>query len=445
MFSTHRRALALPLAIIAGLLLAATLPAAQRPAFTNVPYANVPRAWGQTYVPKSKAPAKEIVAVKTRGLSPAEMIALTCLQGLVAREQPRLFLIRGAEDQFWLDEHRRRGVITEWINETNWPVLFSRFQDRIKGAVIPDTNLYRGTLVAANVAACRDLIVASPEIATRLHLPVVMDLRGRFARYADAVRWLWTTYRSDFNPCLCDFRQPELMAHATFDYSYEWRAFMFWPAGQKDAEFPGADPASERMAIERVLADMPPGGVSVGFPAGTAGTGVGEPPGVRLLSDYGKALVCNNHMANCSFYSGVAAPALKQPVQPAAPRLDTSKVYIALVLSDGDNQILWPGFFRRYFEHRRFGSFPLAFGMGPAIRELQPVIAQWYFEHATPQTEFICDVSGAGYMQPDHFAAAYADPQRVWADFLSWTSRLMQGVGERSIRTVGGTDANIAR
>ena len=75
---------------------------------------------------------------------------------------------------------------------------------------------------------------------------------------------------------------------------------------------------------------------------------------------------------------------------------------------------------------------PLAFGMGPAIRELQPGLAQWYFEHATPTTEFIADVSGAGYMQPDHFAEAYVDREKVWTGFLQWTHRLMESLNARA-------------
>ena len=29
---------------------------------------------------------------------------------------------------------------------------------------------------------------------------------------------------------------------------------------------------------------------------------------------------------------------------------------------------------------------------------MMPAVAQWYYEHASPQTEFIADVSGAAYI-----------------------------------------------
>lgn len=406
-----------------------------------------PRPWGDSYLPQSPPPARHILAVSTGGLNVDERIAVTCLQGLLARTAPRIWLLRSAEDRFWLERHKEKGFIGDYEIVTDLPALFGKFAASCRGAVVPDKDFYRGDLLAANVAACTDAIVASPDLARRLHLPITLDLRGRFSSYAAALRWLWATYQGTFNHHFCDFRQPDLLAGGTFDYSYEFRAPMFWIAGPAEAQKPGADPAAEQQAIADLLATLAPNSVCVGFPAGTAGPGhgMGEPPGVELLSRYGHALVCTNHQANYSLLSGVRVAHFTQPPQPPAPPLQRDKIYIALVLSDGDNQILWPGFFQRYFSHPAFGSFPLAFGMGPAARELQPGIAGWYFEHATPTTEFIADVSGAGYMQPDHFAAACPAPPRVWAEFLAWTAQLMQAADMKSVRTVGGGDENIAR
>ena len=405
----------------------------------------LPRPWVDTYLPKSPPPARHICVVPLRGLSADERVALTCLQGLLAREQPRLWLLRSEQDRFWLDRHQACGYIGDYEMVTNWPALFREFAPVCRGAIVPDGQFYRGDLIAANVAACEDAIVAPPALAQRLGLAVKLDLRGRFTNYVESLHWVCTTYRAQLNPQLCDFRQPELLRHATFDYSYEFRALMFWIAGEKDGAQPGANAGAEKKAVAEILATMRPDGVCVGFPAGGEGDGIGEPPGVELLSRHGYALVCNNHESNCSLLSGVRVERFAQPAQPPAPRLERDKIYIALVLSDGDNEILWPGFFKRYFDHPAFGTFPLAFGMGPALRELQPGVAGWYFEHATPTTEFIADVSGAGYMAPDHFAEACADRTRVWADFLGWTARLMQASGMRSARTVGGGDTNIAR
>lgn len=412
---------------------------------SGLPVLQAPRQWGDTFLPKSNLPASVVLAVPLAGLKNDERIAITCLQGLLARQQPRLWLIRNHEDPFWMDWHKAKGHIDRFETVADWASLFDRFRGELKGAVIPDVKLFRGDLLALNVAACEDLIVASPELAQRLRLPVKVDLRGKFQTYSDGLSWLWTTYKNRFNPHLCDFRHPGLLPHGTFDYSYQWRAVMFWPAGPKEESKPGVDRRAEYRLVAKILSEMPVNGVCIGFPAMGEGEGLGEPPGVELLSRYGKSLVCNNHGGNYSILSGVRIDRLELPKTPPAPKLEADKIYIALAMSDGDNQILWPGFFRRYFEHPAFGRFPLAFGMGPAIRELQPGLAQWYYEHASPTTEFFADVSGAGYIQPDHFAEMYVDREQVWNDFLQSTRRLMEPLGQRTIRTVGGNDANVQR
>jgi hypothetical protein len=146
-------------------------------------------------------------------------------------------------------------------------------------------------------------------------------------------------------------------------------------------------------------------------------------------------------MLNAGVLSGVALAELKQPVQPPAPALEKDKIYVALVMSDGDNQNAWHLFFRKYFESPSHGKFPLAFGIGPAILALQPGVAQWYYQHATPTTEFIADVSGASYMQPDHWGEAYTNKEEVLSGFLKWTAKLLPPLGLRTVRTVHGEDS----
>ena len=400
----------------------------------------------ETYLPKSPAPVRRPQFVNTQGLRADERTALTCLQGLTARTQPSIWLVRHKEDRFWLEWHKTKGHIADYEEVADWTELFRKYSGAFKGAVIPDDKFYRGDLIAVNVAACEDLIVTSPRLAEKLQLPVKVDLRERFTNYADGLRWLWNTYRDRFSRRLCDYRQPELLKYGTFDYSLQWRAPMFWIGGKNEDGKPGVDIPAEKEIVSTILAAMAPNSVCIGFPGGTVkGGGIGEVRGVELLSRYGHALVCNNHMANYSVLSGFRVEEFSQPKQAPAPALQRDKIYIALVMSDGDNQILWPNFFRRYFEHPALGKFPLAFGIGPAIRELEPGIAQWYFERATPTTEFICDVSGAGYMQPDKFATERPDRDQVFAKFLDWTARLMQPLGLRSIRTVKGGEESVIR
>ncbi|MGC8666824.1 MAG: GxGYxYP domain-containing protein [Chthonomonadales bacterium] len=400
-----------------------------------------PRPWGDTFLPKSSPPAKVLLAVDVRHLPDDVRIALTCLQGLTSRRQPQIWLIRSDEDQWWLDWARQKGYISGYTPVSDWKTLFRQFAWAFRGAVIPDDRLYRSNLLAVDVAACEDLIIASPRVAQELNLPIRRDLRGRFRTYAEGLEWVWRTYRNRLNRYLCNYMHPARLSNCVFAYDLQWRGIVFWPAGPVDAQEPGADPVAERDLVARIMAWMAPNVAVLGFPYAGEGVGLGEGEGVSLASRYAKGLVCSDFLGNTSVTSGFRIRRLRQPAQPPPPPLEKNKVYIALVLSDGDNENTWLGFFKAYFQHPAFGTFPLAFGMGPPIREILPHVAQWYFEHAKPTTEFIADVSGAAYIQPDAYAKAYREPSAVWKGFFDWTSRLMQDMDMRSVRTVGGGDA----
>ena len=400
-----------------------------------------PMPWGASFVPKSRPPARQLTVVPLNKLRPEERIALTCLQGLTCRTEPQIWLIHTETDRFWLDWHQKQGHIDGFREETDWSALFAKYKDVIKGAVIADPALYRGDLLAVNVAACEDWIVTSPELAQRLGLEVRLDLRGRFKTYAEGLDWMWTTYKDRFNQHMCDYMHPGRLTRGNFAYAYQWKAPMLWICGKEEEDYPGADRGAEKRAVARVFSEMPVNIPIFGFPAAGAGVGLGEPPGVALASRYGKGLICTDHMLNAGVLSGVALAELKQPVQPPAPALEKDKIYVALVMSDGDNQNAWHLFFRQYFESPSHGKFPLAFGIGPAILELQPGLAQWYYQHATPTTEFIADVSGASYMQPDHWGEAYTNKAEVLSGFLKWTAKLLPPLGLRTVRTVHGEDA----
>ena len=398
------------------------------------------RPWGDSFVPKSKAPARELTAVWLKKLNDDQRIALTCLQGLTCRTEPQIWLINTETDRFWLDWHQKQGHIDGFREELNWAGLFEKHRDVIKGAVIADKQLYRGDLLAANVAACEDWIVATPELAKTLGLAIRMDLRGRFQTYAEGLDWLWTAYKDRFSHHMCDYMQPGRLKNGNFAYAYQWKAPMVWICGQEDESNAGADRGAEKREVAKIFSEMPVNIPVFGFPAAGEGVGIGEPPGVALASRYGKGLVCTDHMLNAGVMSGVTVTTLKQPEQPPAPALEKDKIYVALVMSDGDNQNAWHLFFKRYFESPSHGKFPLAFGIGPAIRELQPGLAQWYYQHAAPTTEFIADVSGAGYMQPDHWGEAYTNKAEVLSGFLKWTAKLLPPMGLKTVRTVHGED-----
>jgi hypothetical protein len=418
-----------------------------RPIPENVPYRETPRPWGETFVPKSKVPRRKLVAVSFNKLNPAERIAVACLQGLTCRVDPHIWLLRQSMDREWLDWHQTLGWIDGYELQSDWKAIVqqSKASGLLRGAVLADPGLFRGDQIAINVAACEDALVTSPELARELELPVLVDLRGRFPTYAGALRWFMEAYAGRYNLHLADYCAPRRIREATWAYAYQWRAPLVWGSGPEDERNPGADRFEDRRVIAELFARMSPNSPLMGFPAAEPGQGLGEPPGVELASRYGRSLVCSDFLANTGITSGFVMEHLSQKPPPPAPVLQKDKIYVALALSDGDNMNAWLKFFQQYFQHPAFGSFPFAFGMGPALRELMPAVARWYFDKATPLNEFICDVSGVGYMQPPKFGLNLSEPERAWKGFLDWSARMLPTLEMRTLRPVEAGKEDLER
>jgi hypothetical protein len=412
--------------------------AAQDP--QDLVYKTSPRPWGNSFLPQSKMPAHTLLVVTNlSSLTPDERAALLSLQGLTSRSHPIIWLSSGSDPakdfalETMMDAHSIRGykIVADWKS------LFTEYLSSYKGAVVYDPDLYRSDTLAANIAGAEDLIATSKVVADELHIPIKVDLRGRFTNYADGLQWVWDRDGTLLNHRLC-LMSPNIGAPTS--YAIEWGAVIFWPAGYVDAKKPGADPDREVHLTAQILSQMEPNTAMIGYPYAGDGVGIGEGDGVKLASEYGISLIASDNLDNFPVLSGVHIESLKQKPQPPLPTLERDKIYIALVMSDGDNMGSWRWMHDDFFQHPRYGTFPLAFGIGPTILDLQPSIAKWYYDRAAPNTEFISDVSGIAYMQPENYGARYKYSSDVIDGFLQWTSYYMRRADLKTLRTVEGSD-----
>lgn len=416
-----------------------------------VRYANVelptPARPYPTFQPKMPSPADHLHLADVRNLPSAERRLLVALQGVVNRKQPRIFLVFQDEDRFWFDEMRRRGQTGEPLACAQPLDLVRIFREEIRGAVIPDPRISASACVAASLASGSDVVTATPELASRLGLPVIEDLRGRFAGNAEALRFLRTQVFPRLNPFLACCLDPASHDNGALDSIIAARGAVFWITGHRAQQEPGADTAAELEEVKALLAQMPLGATIRGFWWHGDGVGIDEGPGVTLGSRFGKPTLVSDGVANFSVYSGVPLPSLKQKPVPPAPALDRGKVYLSLTMSDGDNLTTWRKYFRDYFTDPLHGSFPVGWGMGPTLLDLAPVWAQWYYDHASPTDEFICDVSGIAYMYPSDWAALLTPAAResAWHAFYDWTQEGMQRMDMRGLRIMKVNADDIAR
>jgi len=402
-----------------------------------------PRRAYPTLQPKTPPPARHLYVADVRHLTHDEQLLLTSLQGLVNRTQPRVYLVASDDDSFWLQAMQDQGQTDAPVPVADPMTLLKTFSSAYKGAVVPDPKVYVSPCIAVDIAGADDLVIATPELATRLGLTIKSDLRGKFKNDADALHYARTTLLPRLNPYLSLCLDPPLLGSQVDDVIAA-RGMAFWITGPKAQDRPGADEDAERAEIEATFAQTPLGGVVRGFWWHGDGVGIDETPGVSLGSRFGKITTVSDYVANFSVLSGVPIAALKQKTQPAAPVYDPSKVYLALTMSDGDNLCTWRGYFRQYFTDPLHGTFPIGWGMAPSIIDVAPTLARWYYDHSAPTDEFLCDVSGVGYMYPPDWATALKDRPAATAAFYGLTQTYMARMDMKTVRLMNVRTEDIA-
>ena len=287
-------------------------------------------------------------------------------------------------------------------------------------------------------------VIATPELAARLGLPIKNDLRGKFKDDADALRYARTALLPRLNPYLCLVPRPAPAGQPGGRRHRRARGMAFWITGPKAQDRPGAD---EDGGAGRDRGDVRPdaaGRRRARLLVARRRRGVDETPGVSLGSRFGKITTVSDYVANYSVLSGVPVPALKQKPQPPAPAFDPTKVYLALTMSDGDNLCTWRGYFRQYFTDPLHGTFPVGWGMAPSLIDVAPTLARWYYDHAAPTDEFLCDVSGVGYMYPPDWATALKDRPAATASFYGLTQTYMDRMDMKTVRLMNVRTEDIA-
>jgi hypothetical protein len=413
--------------------------------YTNIVLPKLARPY-PTFQPKMPSPAKHLYVADIQKLTPDQKLLLLSLQGLVNRKQPRIYLVQQGDDLFWLDWMQQNGHTSTPIPVADPMTLVLMFRKEIHGAVVPDPKVYITPDIAADVASVDDLVIATPALASQLHLPIKADLRGRFKDDPDALHFLRTMLLPRMNRYFALCLDPAILDTGAIDQIIAAKGIAFWITGGRAQNLPGANGPAEEREVEAILADMPLEAVVRGFWWRGDGVGIDEGPGVALASRFGKVTVVSDYVANFSVFSGVSAPALHQKPQPPAPPLDRSKVYLAITMSDGDNLCTWRSYFRDYFQDPLHGTFPVGWGMGPTLVDCAPDWAEWYYQHAAPTDEFICDVSGVGYIYPPDWATALKDRDEAFGDFYThWTQEYMRRMDMKTIRLMGVSAPDIAR
>ena len=327
--------------------------------------------------------------VAARQDNTAEMYLFSSLKGIVNRTQPRMFSYEGdafAEGPYtWM-----QSLGLTWTEHTdNWE-LITKYRGEIAGLIVYDPAQSHTVNLATMLAKDRNAVIASPSLLSRLtsapyNLPILVDLRGQFSSKLQVYQTLFNTYWPTMDHRMLIGLSPEAHRAGLREYATALGAAVIW-----------LDPnvSAESTLLNSFLSSMPAGSVFTGWwPE--------EGSGITRASGYGIATVASDYCSNLTVHSGTSRTVTPKPM-PAKPSLQ-NKIYVAFILSDGDNLQYVEHLMRKLWNNPDRGSVPMGWTLSPAMLDAMPGALNYYHQTSTNNDNLISGPSGYGYAYPNSF------------------------------------------
>jgi len=341
-------------------------------------------------LPSFAAPAATLEYLDLEKVRDDERNLFVSLQGLVNRETPRIYVTSGNSDEgktTWL-----RDAKLAYRQVADPYTLLSKFKSSARGLVVYDPGQPATLNLATTLAGLSDLLVVSPTLAKKLtaapyNLPIREDLRGAYRSSLQVYQALYDKFWSRTTHRTLVGLDPATSGYVR-DYAVANRAAVVWLDARNE---------TENALLRRFLADMPASAPYMGwFPNPEGG---GEQVAVNQLSSFGLSALASNYSENLTVFSGQAR-AIKVKAAPAKPALE-NKIYVTLIISEGDNLQYDQHYMRRLWNDPRRGQLPIGWTVSPLLRDAAPAILNYYYASATDHDNLISGPSGAGYAYPN--------------------------------------------
>ncbi|WP_255547632.1 GxGYxYP domain-containing protein [Mucilaginibacter sp. dw_454] len=382
-------------------------------------------------LPSFPAPAQTQDLITLRENSPyasAEMYLFASLKGLVNRTKPRIFSYEGDANgegpHTWLES-----LGLNWSEPADKWDLIMKYRKEISGLIVYDTAQIHTVNLATVIAKSKGALIASPLLLSKLtappyNLPVLLDLRGKFNSKLDVYQELYDQYWPHLDHRLVIGLNPKAQKAALREYAAALGVAVIW-----------LDPkiAGESELLNKFLASMSPGSPFMGWwPE--------EAPGVKRASQYGIATIASDWCFNLTVFSGTSRTIHIKPIPPK-PALQ-NKIYVAFILSDGDNLQFDEHLMRKLWNNPDRGSVPMGWTVSPAMVDAMPGALNYYWQSSTVNDNLISGPSGYGYTYPNNWS-----DEKLLKQYVSKTQDYTARAGLRVITIwntiTGGINPNV--
>ena len=364
-------------------------------------------SWPPNQALPSFAAPVQLDAADITSLTNDQQLLLTSLQGIVNRTQPRIYLIQSGDDtdQTWLQTTSvSNTVITDPLS------LIGKYGGEVAGAVIYDPILPDTANVATSMAGVMGGVIATADLASQYELPILADLRGKFATKLDAYNWLLDNYWTQLTPRMLTAISPT--TPNLRDYIVATKSLVFWL---------DPDVAEEAALFAQILQKVAPDTPYMGWFVGGH-----ESSGVTLCSQNGVVVGAADFLDNATVLGGVPASISQSQPPVTTPKLE-KKIYLTFTFSDGDNLQYDQHRLRTIWDDPNRGTVPLNWSISPLLLDAAPIMLHYYQSTQTPNDLLVAGPSGAGYTYPGDW------PSAALSTFTKRTGQYMARAGLKLI------------
>jgi hypothetical protein len=360
--------------------------------------------WPDSHLlPAFSTPAPVLDCIELDHDKGAQEILFASLEGIVNRTQPRLACVtrhEGEGEFTWLKIHKLKYHMIDGY------AAILKYRTNFTGLVVTDPFQPHTINLAATMAGVNNELVCEPSLLPTLtqppyNLPIVDDLRGRFADKYAVYGCLYSNYWPRCTHRIIAGMSPGPRGQLR-EYLIAVKSAAVWlnPGERKDAQM-----------LQRFVSEMKPlHGVYMGWwPS--------EDKGLKWIAQYGIPVLASDFFRNGSVFSGVACH-VRIPAIPTPPPLE-NKVYVAFILSDGDNIQYMQHTMKVNWEKPGRGNLPVGWTVSPLTLDMDPMMLDYYWNTATTNDCLVSGPSGAGYNHiSDWSAANIAAFTRISAPYL---------------------------
>jgi hypothetical protein len=329
-----------------------------------------------------------------------EQLTATCLQGLINRTEPRIYLVfDDYVDRLWLSIYKDRYGI-EYNEVDDLYELISNFARELNGYVIYDKEMLHSANVAMTYGSIRNAIAASDTVAEKLSktgLENVEDFRGMWKNRVEAYEWALQNLiqgcsKTVVGSCCVDgpYLRPNNKLNHIRDYLVASKAFTF------DLSTKIRD-RDECKLFDKILSHFTSLGAILGWHCSKAW----ESEYVARAAKNGFFVLCNLRSPNLTVHAGIKTDFKFEQKHVSKHSLDVeNKVYVSFIHSDGDAMWALNNFYAKNWLDSQRGKFPLTWETQPYALDLAPGQLEHYYRTASSNDYFVGGPSGAGYTAP---------------------------------------------